>query len=64
MAESSTPRQSFPPLKWDGYYWTARVVLPSWRGFQARTGPYGTRRESAESDGTARLSVSPPDGVA
>jgi hypothetical protein len=24
----------FPPLTWDGYSWTADVVLPAWRGFQ------------------------------
>jgi hypothetical protein len=54
----------FPPLKWDDYFWTGRVVLSSWRGFQSRLGAYALKSSSQESDGTARLSVRPPGGVA
>ncbi|MFO0966328.1 MAG: hypothetical protein U0793_12195 [Gemmataceae bacterium] len=50
----------FPPLKWDGYFWTARIVLNSWRGFQSRLGAYASQTSSNESDGTARLSIEPP----
>ena len=67
MADSSKPRLSmppFPPLRWDGHFWKGRVMLSSWRGFQSRLGPYAASRSSKESDGTARLSVPPPAGVA
>jgi hypothetical protein len=39
-------------------------VLTSWRGFQSRLGAYAARSSAKESDGTARLSVTPPTGVA
>jgi hypothetical protein len=39
-------------------------VLRSWRGFQSRLGAYGASNSTQESDGTARLSVPPPAGVA
>jgi hypothetical protein len=54
----------FPPLRWDGYFWSGRLTLPSWRGFQARLGAYAARSSAKESDGTARLSVATPAGVA
>jgi hypothetical protein len=54
----------FPPLRWDGHFWKGRVVLGSWRGFQSRLGAYGAISSTTESDGTARLSVPPPAGVA
>jgi hypothetical protein len=53
----------FPPLKWDEYFWTGRVVLTSWRGFQSRLGAYAAKSAAKESDGTARLSVAPPGGA-
>jgi hypothetical protein len=37
--------------------------LGSWRGFQCRSGAYASKRSTNESDGTARLSVEPPEGV-
>jgi hypothetical protein len=67
MADSSKPPLSmppFPPLKWDGYFWKGRVVLRSWRGFQSRLGAYAASSSIKESDGTARLSVPPPAGIA
>jgi hypothetical protein len=39
-------------------------VLGSWRGFRARLGAYAAKSAAKESDGTARLSVAPPRGVA
>ena len=36
--------------------WSAEVVLPSWRGFQDRRGPYSSAR-GEPSDGTVSLSV-------
>jgi hypothetical protein len=51
----------FPPLKWDHYSWVGEVVLPSWAGFQARRGAYGTVRSTKPSEGRARLSISPLD---
>lgn len=52
----------FPPLKWEDHFWVGEVTLPSWAGFQARRGVYGTVSSDAPSDGIARLSVTPPDG--
>ncbi len=66
MAEGPVPALDmppFPPLKWDGYFWTGRVVLSSWRGYQSRLGAYAARSSAKESDGTVRLSVSPPGGA-
>src|SRR5437879_4717456 len=67
MAESSKPPLSmppFPPLRWDGYFWTGQVVLSSWRGFQSRLGAYAAKSSTKESDGAVGLSVPPPAGVA
>jgi hypothetical protein len=44
-----------PELKWDGYCWEGEVVLPSWRGFQTRRGPYASVSSEAPSDGTALI---------
>jgi len=62
-AESSAPTVNvppFPPLTWSGRFWKCRTVLQSWRGFQSRQGSYGAVSSQAESDGTVRLSVTPP----
>jgi hypothetical protein len=67
MAESSKPALNvapFPPLRWDDYFWTGRVGLSSWRGFQCRLGAYGAKSSTEASDGKACLSVAPPEGVA
>jgi hypothetical protein len=63
MAKDRKPAQSdFPPLTWDQPFWTARIVLPAWKGFQSRQGPYGAVSSKARSGGAARLYVTPPDG--
>jgi hypothetical protein len=49
----------FPPLQWGDYFWSGEVVLPSWAGFQSRRGAYGSVSSRLESDGSARLTVSP-----
>jgi hypothetical protein len=49
----------FPPLRWDDYFWSGEVVLPSWAGFQSRRGGYGAVNSRAASDGSARLTVTP-----
>ena len=51
----------FPPLRWDEYFWTGEVVLPSWADFQSRRGPYGSVSSRGKSDGSARLTVTPQD---
>ncbi len=53
----------FPPLQWDEFFWTGRVALPSWRGFQSRSGAYASQSSAKASEGTVRLSVRPPGGV-
>jgi hypothetical protein len=47
----------FPLLTWNGYSWVGKVVLPSWAGFQSRSGPYASVSENRPSDGSARLTV-------
>jgi hypothetical protein len=50
-----------PSLAWDGDFWTGKVQLPSWRGFQSRGGSYGSR-DAEESSGEVELSLAPPSG--
>jgi hypothetical protein len=50
----------FPSLKWDGYCWGHRIVLPAWTGFQARQGGYGSVSSPKPSTGAARLRVQSP----
>jgi hypothetical protein len=60
MAETTNPRLDmppFPPLKWNEYFWTGRIVLTSWRGFQCRLGAYASQSSSNESDGLVRVRV-------
>jgi hypothetical protein len=54
----------FPPLKWDLYFWVGEIVLPAWAGFQARRGRDGAVNSRRPSDGSARLSIVPPDDKA
>jgi hypothetical protein len=54
----------FPPLRWDEYSWVGKVKLPSWAGFQARGGAYGSRSSKKRSDGTVRLDVAVEDDEA
>jgi hypothetical protein len=54
----------FPPLRWDEFFWTGRIALPSWRGFQSRSGAYASRSSAKASEGIVHLSVRPPGGVA
>jgi hypothetical protein len=61
MADETLNRPPFPPLTWDGYFWTGEVTLPSWAGFQTRRGPYASVSADKPSDGTARLTVTPLD---
>lgn len=61
MADDMLDSPPFPPLKWDGYFWTGEVTLPSWAGFQTRRGPYASLSAEKPSDGTARLTVTPLD---
>jgi hypothetical protein len=44
-----------PALKWDGYCWEGEIVLPSWRGFQTRRGPYAAMSSDDPSDGTSLI---------
>lgn len=40
-------------------WWTTEVVLPSWKGYQDRKGPYGSPTGAAVSDGSARIVFAP-----
>lgn len=43
----------------DDTWWTARAVLPSWNGFQARQGSYGAQSSDEPSDGTVPIVFAP-----
>jgi hypothetical protein len=40
-------------------WWTATVILPSWRGFQRRGGAYGARDSTTPSDGSVQMVFAP-----
>ena len=39
--------------------WTAKVLLPSWKGFQSRRGPYGSQDSDAPSNGMVPIVFAP-----
>ena len=43
----------------DGHFWTARLRLESWEGFQARGGPYGSLSSAQPSEGEVDLVFAP-----
>ena len=45
----------------DDLWWTARIRLVSWIGYQSRLGPYGAVDSSLPSDGTVSLVFAPED---
>ena len=47
----------FPPLVLTIGFWTAKIVLESWRGFSSRLGAYNSVSSAKSSDGTARLHI-------
>jgi hypothetical protein len=62
MAKQSKPTITLPPfpaLEWDGHFWAARIVLPSWAGFQCRHPGEATGPERP-ADGAAELHVASP----
>jgi hypothetical protein len=64
MTQQTLNVPPFPPLQWDGYFWTGEIVLPSWAGFQSRRGAYGSVSSLDESDGRAQLTVTPENDEA
>jgi len=47
----------FPPLAWDGYFWSGRHTLRSWAGFQSRGGAYAARNRRRRSTGEVAISI-------
>jgi hypothetical protein len=47
----------FPPLVWDGYFWSGRHALRSWSGFQRRDGNYTARTSRKPSTGGVKISI-------
>lgn len=43
----------------DDIWWTANAVLPSWIGFQARSGAYGAQSSTEASDGSVHIVFAP-----
>src|SRR5215510_10015690 len=43
----------------DDLWWTATVLLPSWRGFQSRKGAYGAHDSAIPSDGRVQIVFAP-----
>lgn len=48
-----------PALSWDDCFWEGELLLPSWRGFQSRRGPYGAISSDVPSDGCIRIRFIP-----
>jgi Domain of unknown function (DUF6985) len=48
---------AIPKLKWDNGEWTAEVVLPAWKGFLSRRGPYNSSSSARRSTGKVLLCV-------
>jgi hypothetical protein len=40
-------------------FWTTTVLLPSWKGFQSRKGPYASQDSTIPSDGLIRIIFAP-----
>ncbi len=40
-------------------FWKTETVLPFWRGFQSRRGPYGAQDSESPSDGTVEIVFAP-----
>ncbi len=49
-----------PLLTGDGLFWTGRITLASWAGYQSRGGGYASRDREEPSDGQVKLSVEAP----
>jgi hypothetical protein len=63
MGKQNKPSPAIEPiplLQWNDFFWEGTIQLPAWKGFQCRLGPYASRRSRKPSDGTTRLSVTPP----
>lgn len=43
----------------DDLWWAATVVLPYWRGFQSRRGPYGSQDSDSPSGGLVQIVFAP-----
>jgi hypothetical protein len=41
------------------HWWATTVLLPSWKGFQSRTGDYGAQDSAAPSDGFVQIVFAP-----
>lgn len=50
-------QEPFPSLTWDGYRWTAEIILPAWQGFLSCRGPYNSADSNDASDGLVDISV-------
>lgn len=44
---------------WEEYFWVAETSLPSWVGFQNRSGPYGSQVGNAPSVGSVKITFAP-----
>jgi hypothetical protein len=44
-------------FQFDQFFWTTKVQLPSWVGYQARNGPYGSISSDSPSDGFVTITA-------
>jgi hypothetical protein len=44
-------------FQWGDFSWTTKAQLPSWIGFQARNGPYGSISSDSPSDGWVTIMI-------
>src|SRR5687768_12811256 len=60
--KSKTAAITLPKLRWKDGDWIANIVLPAWRGFLSRLGPYNFSSSKRPSTGKARLVIFTPEG--
>ena len=55
-------RTGLPRLRWDGDGWSGRIELPSWAGFQVRSGAYGARDKATKRNKLRICFMAPSNG--
>lgn len=47
----------FPRLEWNDYCWTGSILLPTWQGFQSRSGTHDSQSSVGAADDSTRLDI-------
>lgn len=57
MSDTPIHIPPFPPLQWDGYFWTGEIKLSSWAGFRGRRAGRRSILSAPPADGTVQVNV-------